>query len=153
MTIDALSMIAVDVLGKFVLDNGATLIKEAGQAAAQAASNLFELVMKRLKASPADARNAERFEGNPEGYHVPVADAITEQAKTDPAFATQLSTLIEEYKKAVSSNVESNIEVHSGAFATGGSFAAGEGGVVVSGNIKGGIKISNTQNGYSSGGV
>jgi hypothetical protein len=153
MTIDALSMIVVDVLGKFVVDNGATLIKEAGQAAAQAASNLFELVMKRLKANSADARNAERFEGNPEGYQVPVADAIAEQAKSDPDFAAQLSVLIREYRKAASSNSGSNIETGSGAVATQGSFAAGEGGVVVRGNVKGGIKISNTQNGYSAGGV
>lgn len=153
MTIEALSLIIVDVLGKFIVDNGATLIKEAGQAAAKAASELCKLVMTRLKADPANASNAEHFEQNPEGYQVPVADAIAEQAESDPTFAAQLSVLVEEYKKAASSNVESYIEVRSGAFATGGSFAAGEGGVVVGGNVKGGIKISNTQNGYVAGGV
>ena len=38
MTTEALTMIVVDVLGKFIVDNGATILKDASQAAAQAAS-------------------------------------------------------------------------------------------------------------------
>jgi hypothetical protein len=152
MTINALSMIAVDVLGNYVLDHGATLLKEAGRAAVQVASQLYELIMTRLQADPADARNAERFEENPEGYQVPMGDAIAEKLESDSNFLGQLSLLIEEYRKAANTFTESNIDVNSGAVATQGSVAAGAGGVAVAGDVKGKITISNTQSKFSSGG-
>lgn len=151
MTIDPLTMIVVDVLGKFVIDNGVTLIKESGQAATHVASKLCELVFKHLKSDPAIARNVERFEKNPEGYQVPLADAIMEKLKADPDFSAQLSLLIEEYEEAASSFAKTDIEVSSGAVATQDGIAAGAGGVAVGGNVKGEITIRNTTNSYSSG--
>lgn len=147
MTIDPLTMLVVDILGKYVVDKGATLLKEAGHSAAQAASQLFEKAMARLKADPAEARNAERFEQNPEGYRIPVAEAIAEKVKNDSDFAAQLTALLEDYKKAIitvdTSNVNTNVS------ATQGSAAAGKGGVAVVGNVQGGISISNRQSGRS----
>ena len=152
MTINPLTMIAVDVLGKFVIDNGATLIKESGQAAAQIASKLCELVFTQLKTDPANAKNVERFEANPDGYQVPMTDAITENLGADSNFSAQLSLLIEEYKEAANLFAKTNIEVNSGAVATQDSIAVGAGGVAVGGNVKGKIVIRNTHNSYSSGG-
>ena len=147
MTIDPLTMVVVDILGKYVIDKGATLLKETGHSAAQAASQLFEKAMARLKADPAEARNAERFEQNPEGYRTPVAEAIAEKVKNDSDFAAQLTALLEDYKKAIitvdTSNVNTNVS------ATQGSAAAGKGGVAVAGNVQGGISISNRQSGRS----
>ena len=153
MTIDPLTMLVVNVLGKYVVDKGATLVKEVGQAAAQAASQLCEFVLTRLKADPADARNAEHFEENPKGYQTPITDAIAEKTKSDPDFAAQLSGLLEEYKKAINSSAETNINAASGVVATQGGIAAGVGGVAVAGNVAGGITISNTQSSYTSGGT
>lgn len=153
MSIDALTMIVVDILGKYVVDHGATLLKEAGQSAAQAASQLYELVLTQLKSDPAEARNAERFEQNPEGYQAPVADAIAEKLGSDPNFSAQLSVLIEAYQKAATSTKVSHIETESGAVATQGGIAAGAGGVAVGGNVKGDISIKNTRSRYSSGGT
>jgi hypothetical protein len=150
MVIDALPLVVVDILSKYIVDKGATLLDEVGQTAVQAASQLYALVRGRLKGDPADARIATRFEENPEGYRIPVADAITEQMDSDPDFAAQLSTLLQEYKKAASLHV-SAIKVASGAVATHGGIAAGEGGVAVAGNVAGGININNTQTTYSSG--
>lgn len=150
MTIDPLTMLVVDVLGKYVIDKGATLLKEAGQASAQVASQLCELVLTRLKSDPADAKNATRFEENPEGYRAPVVDAISEKAKSDPDFAAQLSALVQEYQKAASLNAAA-INVTSGVVATQGGIAAGEGGVAIAGNVQGGITLTNTQTTYSSG--
>ena len=144
MIIDALSLLVVDILTKYVADKGAAILEEAGQAAVQAASKLFALVRQRLKGDPADDRMATRFEENPEGYRVPVADAITEKAESDPDFAAQLSVLLQEYQKAASTHTAA-IQVKSGAVATQGSIAAGEGGVAVGGNVGGGITISNTR--------
>jgi hypothetical protein len=152
MIIDALTLLVVDVLGKYVVDQGATLLGEVGQTAAQAASQLYALVRGRLNGDPTDARIAARFEENPEGYRIPVADAITEKAESDPDFAAQLSTLMQEYQKAVSLHATA-ISVTSGAVATHGGVAAGEGGVAVAGNVSGGITISNTKTHYSSGGT
>jgi len=152
MTIDPLTMLVVNVLGKYVVDKGATLLKEAGQAAAQAASQLCEYVLTRLKADPAEAKNTEHFEKNPEGYKTPVTDAIAANMKSDHDFAAQLSDLLQQYQKAVSST-ESAIKATSGVVATQGGIAAGVGGVAVAGNVAGGITISNTQSSYTSGGT
>jgi len=140
-------MVVVDILGKYVIDKGATLLKETGHSAAQAASQLFEKAMARLKADPAEARNAERFEQNPEGYRTPVAEAIAEKVKNDSDFAAQLTALLEDYKKGIitvdTSNVNADIVAMQGGAATG------EGGVAVVGNVKGGISVSNQQSGRS----
>ena len=143
MTIDPLTMVVVDILGKYVIDKGATLLKEVGQSAAQAASLLFEKAMARLKADPAEARNVERFEQNPEGYRTPVAEAIAEKVKNDADFAAQLTALLEDYEKAVITVDTSNVNI--GVAATQGSAAAREGGAAIVGNVNGGISISNTQ--------
>lgn len=152
MTIDPLTVLVVDVLGKYALDKGVTLLKEAGQAAAFAASRLFDLVLTRLNADPADAKNARRFEENPEGYRTPITDAIAEKMKADPDFAAQLSALLQEYQRAASANA-SAIQMGSGVVATQGGIAAGEGGVAVGGNVQGGITISNVHSTYKPGGI
>jgi hypothetical protein len=144
MSIDPLIMLVVDVLGKYVIDKGATLLKEAGQAAVQAAAQLFQQVMNRLKADPAEAKNVERFEKNPRDYQAAIAEALAEKMKNDPEFASQIAALLDDYKKAVHSVDTSSIKVGSGAIAMQGGIAAGEGGVAVDGNVQGGITLNNT---------
>ncbi len=149
MTIDALAVLVVEILGKYIVDEGATLVKEVGEFAAQAASQLAEFVMRRLKDDPTHARNAAHFEKNPDGYQIPMADAIAEKAESDPNFAAQLSTFLVEYKKAASQSAFSP-NVRSNVMATRGGVAVGEGGVAVAGDVKGGIHIRNTQSSYPS---
>ena len=136
---DPLTSTVVTLLGKYAIDKGASLLKEAGQAAADAAGKLFQKVMDRLKADPAEAKNAERFEQNPEGYQAPVADAVDEKVKSDPDFAAQLQALLEEFDKAQKAAGVSIVNTGSGAVATQGGVAAGAGGVAVGGNVSGGI--------------
>ena len=97
---DPLTLAISTILGKYAIDKGATLLKEAGQAAANAAGKLFDKVMQHLKADPAEAKNAERFEQNPEGYKAPMADAIDEKLKADPNLAAELKSLVEEFERA-----------------------------------------------------
>ena len=149
MSIDPLTMLVVDVLGKYVVDKGATLLKEAGQSAVQAAAQLFEQVMNRLKTDPAEAKNAERFEKNPKDYQAAVADALAEKMKNDPEFASRLAALLEDYQKAIYRVDTSSIKVGSGAIAMPGGIAAGEGGVAVAGNVQGGITLNNTLSQFS----
>jgi hypothetical protein len=152
MTMDPLTMLVVEVLGKYVVDRGATLLGEVGQTAAQAASQLCALVFSRMKSDPAETRIATRFEENPEGYRVPIADVIAEKAESDPDFVAQLTALLQDYQKAASLHALA-IEVKSGAVATHGGIAAGAGGVAVAGNVAGGITINNTRTNYPSGGT
>jgi hypothetical protein len=152
MTIDPLTVLVVDVLGRYAVDKGASLLKEAGQAAAFAASRLFAIVLTRLKGDPADAKNAQRFEENPEGYRTPITDAIAEAMRADPDFGAQLSALLQEYQRAASSHA-SAVQMGSGVVATQGGIAAGEGGVAVGGNVQGGITISNVHSTYKPGGI
>ena len=149
MSIDPLIMLVVDLLSKYVIDQGATLLKEAGQTAAQAVAQLFQQVMNRLKADPAEAKNTERFEKNPKDYQTAIADALAEKMKNDPEFASQLATLLEDYQKAIQGVDVSRIKVGSGGVALQGGIAAGEGGVAVAGNVQGGITLNNTLSQFS----
>ena len=144
MSIDPLIMLVVDVLGKYVIDKGATLLKEVGQSAVQAAAQLFQQVTNRLKADPAEAKNVERFEKDPKDYQAAIADALAEKMKNDPEFASQVAALLEDYQKAIPGVDTSSIKVGSGAIAMQGGTAAGEGGVAVTGNVQGGITLNNT---------
>ena len=137
---DPLTLAISTILGKYAIDKGATLLKEAGQAAANAAGKLFEKVMQRLKADPAEAKNAEHFERNPEGYKIPISDAIDEKLKADPNLAAELRSLVEEFQRASGTTI---INTGSGAVATHGGVAAGAGGVAVGGNVGGSLVTGN----------
>jgi len=126
---DPLTSTIVTLLGKYAVDKGASLLKEAGQAAAEAAGKLFQKVMDRLKADPTEAKNAERFEQNPEGYQAPIADAVDEKVKSDPDFAAELKALLAEFEQAKSAASVAATSAGSGAAAAGGGVAAGEGGI------------------------
>ncbi len=122
---DPLTTAVVTILGKYAIDKGASLLKEAGKGVAEAAGRLFDKVMQRLKADPAEAKNAERFETNPQGYQQPVADAVEDKMKSDPAFAAELKALLEELKRAESaagiviSGVSGDVIIGDNAFKTG----------------------------------
>ncbi len=136
---DPLTAAVVTVLGKYALDKGATLFIEAGQVAVDAAARLFHTVMERLKADPAEAKNAERFEKNPEDYKQPMADAIEEKIKADPKFAAQLKALIEEIQRAERAAGVSITTGQASATASEGGVAVGS--VSVGGSVSGGIQI------------
>lgn len=136
---DPFTAAVVTVLGKYAIDKGATLLKEAGQAAADASARLFHKVMERLKADPVEAKNVERFEKNPEGYKQPIADAVEEQIKADPDFAAQLKALLEEIERAERTAGMSMMTSHVTARASTDSLAIGS--ISIGGSVGGGIEI------------
>ncbi len=97
---DPITFAVTTILGKYAIDKGATLIKEAGQAAADAAAKLFQKVIDRLKSDPAEARNADRFEKEPVKHQELMGEVIGEQVKADPDFAAELQTLVDEFNQA-----------------------------------------------------
>jgi hypothetical protein len=138
---DPLTTAIVTVLGKYAIDKGASLLKEAGKGVADAAGKLFDKVMQRLKADPAEAKNAERFEANPQGYEQPVADAVEEKMQADPAFAAELKALLDAFTAAQKTAGVTIVNTGSGAVAAQGGVASGAGGVAVGGNVSGGIVV------------
>ena len=93
---DPFTITVVTILGKYAIDKGADLAKEAGPKAAEIAGDLFKMVAKRFGRNPADAQNLERFEKKPETYQAVVADSLEEQMK-DPEFAGDIMKLLAKY--------------------------------------------------------
>lgn len=136
---EPLTAAIMTVLGKYAIDKGAGLIKEAGRAAADVAGKLFAKVMERLKADPGEAKNAERYEKDPETFEAPVAAAVDDQIKADPNFAQELQQLVEQFKQAGGASlIASNIT----ATASDGGTAVGS--FQVGGNLSGNVQIGGT---------
>jgi len=158
---DPLTTAVTTLLGQYAIDKGVTLIKEAGQAAANVAAKLFEKVLARLKADPAEAKNADRFEQNPAGYAAPLADAVDEKLKSDPNFAAEIRQLLAEFEGARVIHGDVIDQSGSGAIATNGGVAAGAGGAAASGGsiaivgtVSGQVSVSSDQTTtHKSGGV
>ena len=96
---DPLTIAVTTILGKYAIDKGAALIKEAGQAAANVAGKLFQKVIDRLKADPAESKNADRFVQDPIKHQQLIGEVIDEKIKADPQFAAELQALVEEFKQ------------------------------------------------------
>lgn len=142
---DPLTVAVVTVLGKYAIDSGVTLLKEAGPAAAEASAQLFHKVMERLTADPAEAKNAERFERNPAGYRQPIADAIEELIKTDPDFAAGLQALLDEIRQAEKA---AGVSITTGdvtATASTGGLAVGS--ISIGGSVGGDVEIEGGSSG------
>jgi len=107
------------IIGKYAIDKGATLLKEGGEAVAKAAGNLFTKVITRLKADPAEAKNAERFEQDPEAFKPVIQAAVDDQMKADPNFAAELKALVESFDKAQQAAGVSIVNTGSGDVFTG----------------------------------
>ncbi len=134
----------MDFLARYVIDHGATLLREAGESAKELASKIFAKAMGPLLADPAEAKNAERFEQDPEGYRTPVADALKERLAADPDLAAELRTLLERLEKVAASAGVTIVNTGSGTVATHGGVGAGQGGMAVGGNV-GGIHVGKSR--------
>ena len=137
----------VAVLGKYALDKGEGLLREAGKATADAARDLFDTVIARLKDDPATTVIAEGFEKKPDSYAQPVEDVLTEKVQADPELESRLIELMGRLKAATPPATYSILVSGSGAVAVDHSIAVGEhgtvatdGSVVVSGGtLSGGV--------------
>ncbi len=142
---DPLTTVVIGILTKFATDEGAGIIKKAGQATADAAGKLFHGVMNKLKGDPRFGWIVDQFVKDPENYKAPVAAAVEEEIKADPKFAAELKALVETFEKAQQAAGVTIVNTGSGAVATQGGVAAGAGGVAVGGNVSGGIVMGNQQ--------
>ena len=65
---DPLTAGVVTILGKYAIDAGATLVKEVGPAAKDAAAELFSKVMAKLRKDQRGEFVADGYEKDPKGY-------------------------------------------------------------------------------------
>lgn len=99
----------IAIIGKYSIDKGVELLKEAGPKAVEVAEKLLQKVADSLRKNPGDIQNLERFKEKPDVYQAPVADAISEQMK-DTAFASEIEDLLKQYRSATKNDVsETNI--------------------------------------------
>lgn len=145
---DPLSASITIILGKYALDKGAELAKEAGPAALEKARDIVTTALGRLRKDPAGEFVAKGFEKSPQGYQEPLQEKLAEIIEADPDFAAKLETLLEAYETAAQEHAAATGATYqaslegSGAIAQGeGAVAAGKGGVAVGGNVEGGVRL------------
>jgi hypothetical protein len=134
-------------LAPYLAKAGAKLADEAIERLPSAVSTLWGAITKRFKAKPAAAEAADDLTAKPDDAESQVVfkSQLRKLLQDDPEFAQQIAGLFETAEASVKVDFQG-----SGAVATGGSVAAGQGGVAVNGNVSGSIVVGN-QNTVSSG--
>lgn len=118
----------VAVLGRYAIDNGQTLLREAGKAAADAARELFDTVLGSLRDDAGTAVIADGFEKKPGGYAEPMKDLLEGTLAADPALEARVRELMEQFQAATPAATYSIIVRGSGAVAVNHAKAVGQGG-------------------------
>lgn len=127
---DPLTLTVVTILGKYAIDAGATLARQAGPAAASKAGQLFKAALDQLRQKPEGQVIAAGFESKPEVYAKPLEDQLETATQADPAFKEQLAALLAGYQ-AESATFQATL-TGSGAIAQGpGATAVGQRGANV----------------------
>lgn len=136
----------VVILGKYALDKGAELAKEAGPTAKEYAGKLFDIALKRLRRTPKGEFVADNFEASPDTYAKPLESELAELAQADAQFAAQLEELAAQYDAAAANYAAQAGTTFTAILQGGGAIAQGEGanaigerGVYVGGNVSGNI--------------
>ncbi len=143
---EPLTGMIMTVLGQYAIDKGVALAEKAGKAAVEAAGKLFTKVMEKLKADPAEAKNAERYEKDPKTFEAAVAVAVDEKIKTDQQFANELQQLVDQFRQA-----GGTVQVASGNTATASQGGVAVSGFQVGGNLTGDVQIGGSRTERSGG--
>ena len=106
---DPLTASVVIILGKYAIDKGASLAKEAGPKAVELAGQLFVTVMSRLRESEKTKRYADDYEADPETFEKPVAKALDAEVQADPGFAAKLRDLLSRYEGVAATSPASTV--------------------------------------------
>ncbi|HEX6383770.1 MAG TPA: hypothetical protein VF177_03775 [Anaerolineae bacterium] len=143
---DPITASVVIILGKYAIDKGATLAREAGPAAAKKAGELFQTALAYLRRDPAGQVIADRYEQNPERAAALLEDDLNQAVQADAEFAAQLQALLAQYEEAAEAHAAATGSTYTatvkggGAVAQGpGATAVGERGVYVGGSVSGSV--------------
>ncbi len=131
----------VAIMGRYAPDQGDKLRQAAGPEALALAGEIFEVVLERIK--EIDPRAAQKYPDNPEGYQVPLADALAELLQADLDFALRLKGLLGQYEQALSPAGERVTRTGSGVTVQGegavGIQQGDQGQVIIGSQIKGDV--------------
>jgi hypothetical protein len=143
----------VTILGKYTLDKGVELGKEVGPKALETVKEMFTMVLNCLHRDPKGEVIGGEFEQDPETYQKPLEKALAEAIQADAEFAMQLNALLVQYEEAAREHAAAMGTSYqaalygSGAIAQGErARAVGERGVMVEGDVKGGVIVTGDGN-------
>ena len=121
-------------LAPYLLKAGQTLANEAVERLPEGVNKVWGYVTEKFHGKPAAEEAAKDMASNPKDEDNQAAfRKDLKKLLEDPATLAELSTLLEKGKESVGINVQS------GAVATGGGVAAGQGGIAVGGSVDGNI--------------
>jgi hypothetical protein len=134
-------------LAPYLLKAGAKLADEAVEHLPAAVGALWKTIADRFKSKPeaAAAANDLTAKADEPDNQADFRKQLRKLLEQDPAFAQQMEGQYKQAEASVSINVEGD-----GAAATGGSVAAGRGGIAVGGSVSGSIVVG-SNNTVSSG--
>lgn len=143
---DPITASVVIILGKYAIDKGATLAREAGPAAAKKAGELLQTALAYLRRDPTKQVIADRYEQNPEKAAPLLEDDLNEAVQADADFAAQLQALLAQYEEAAKAHAAATGTSYSATVKGGGAVAQGPGatavgqrGVYVGGSVSGSV--------------
>lgn len=121
-------------------NHGTDLAKKAGGAAVKAAQQIYNAVKEHFAKNNQAKQTFELYEQNPEIFEGALKLILQQQFEQNQTFAKQIQELLATFEKVAPSEMNQIILRGSGAIATNGSVAAGEGGYAAGGDIHIGAK-------------
>jgi hypothetical protein len=109
---DPISMTVASIITGFLVRTAGGVTETVGAAVTDAARTITRTVLDTLKADPAEARTAERYESEPEQLEPAIVVAINDLVARDEAFRTQLEALLKGYEEAKESAGGVGVEIH-----------------------------------------
>lgn len=140
----AIATTAVSVLSPYLAKAGEKAVEEVGKKLPETLGRVWRSITARLSGKPAAEEAAKDLAATPEDNDNQAAfrKELRKMLETDSAFATELAALLHSAQR------ESGVTVTNtgpGAVATGGSVAAGAGGIAIGGNVSGSVLSSHPE--------
>lgn len=135
------------VLSKYALKESGKVVGEIGKEAILLSSELLKKVRTHFETQPDERprKALANYVDDPEDYEAVFEKYLQQELKANEAFHQEVVSLLQRFQAAAPES-EVNIAVSgSGAIATHGGVAAGEGGAAVKGNVEGGIHIGRSE--------
>jgi hypothetical protein len=132
MDIALITSTAISILSHY----GPELTKMAGDAAVQAAKQIYSAIKQHFAQNDKGKQTLDLYEQDPKTFESALKSILQQQFEQNQAFTQQIQELIESFEKVAPSETVSQIRLQgSGAIATNGSVAAGQGGYASGGDM------------------
>lgn len=145
MLITTLATSATAFLAPYLAKAGEAAAEALGEKVPEAAGKVWNAITAKFKGKPVAEAVAKELETKPEdkGAQEMFQLQLKQVLEADKAFAEELKQLLESAGRAMGQTNISN--TGSGAVATSGGVAAGEGGAAVGGNVLGDITVGGSK--------